>query len=202
MSQEFESSFEEIGCTRSGKIYKVGFRPSFFEDSLDNTREQSQKHTKRAEGGIPYYPYTPQKPSGAQSNSAGTPSSSSHIVHTTFIPPTSTPPSGSNTATQNPPRRNRMGDDMKLPTFRGTRGEDLEQHWFLCEVVWTIKQINDDNVKLVQLATTLRERALTWYMKYTSAQNRTPVEVRTAMIKEFKKPKSKSQCITELKDIK
>ena len=33
----------------------------------------------------------------------------------------------------------------------------------------TIKQIQDDNTKLVQLATTLRERDLTWYMKYTSA---------------------------------
>ncbi len=68
--------------------------------------------------------------------------------------------------------------------------------------MWTIKQINDNNVKLVQLATTLRERALTWYMKFSSAQNKTLVEVRTAMIKEFKKLKSESQCITELKDIK
>ena len=95
-----------------------------------------------------------------------------------------------------------MGDDMKLPTFKGTGAEYLEHHWFLCEAIWTIKQIQDDNTKLVQLATTLRERALTWYMKYTSAQIRTLTEVRTAMIKEFKKPKSESQCITELKDIK
>ncbi len=48
MSQEFESDFEDIGCTRSGKRYKVGFRPSFFEDSLESTREQSQNHTERA----------------------------------------------------------------------------------------------------------------------------------------------------------
>ena len=61
-----------------------------------------------------------------------------------------------------------MADDMKLPTFKGTGEEDLEYHWFLCEVVWTIKGINDDNIKLVQLVTTLRERALTWYMKYTA----------------------------------
>ena len=39
MSQEFESDFEEIGCTRSGKKYKVDFRSSFFEDSSDSTRE-------------------------------------------------------------------------------------------------------------------------------------------------------------------
>ena len=67
--------------------------------------------------------------------------------------------------------------------------------------MWTIKQIHDDNIKLVQLVTTLRERALTWYMKY-AATPKTLVQVITAMIKEFKKPKSKSQCITELKDIK
>ena len=44
MSKEFESDSEEIGCTRSGKKYKVDFRSSFFEDSLDSTREQSQSN--------------------------------------------------------------------------------------------------------------------------------------------------------------
>ena len=39
-------------------------------------------------------------------------------------------------------------------------------------------------------------------MKYTSVQNIILVEFRTAMIKEFKKPKYESQCIIELKDIK
>ena len=121
MSQEFESDSEEIGCTHSGKRYKVDFRSSFFEDSLASTREQSQSNRERTAGGIPYHPYTPQKETGTQNNPTGTPSSSSHIVHTTF-----TPPSGSNTANQNPPRRNRMGDDMKLPTFRGTGEEDPE----------------------------------------------------------------------------
>ena len=94
-----------------------------------------------------------------------------------------------------------MGDDMKLPTFKGTGEKDPEQHWFLCEAMWTIKGIYDDNIKLVQLVTTLREWALTWYMKYTSTP-RTLVQVRIAMTKEFKKPKPESQCITELKDIK
>ena len=42
MSQEFESDSEEIGCTRSGKRYKVDFRSSLFEDSSNSTREQSQ----------------------------------------------------------------------------------------------------------------------------------------------------------------
>ena len=90
---------------------------------------------------------------------------------------------------------------MKLPIFKGTGAEDPEQHWFLCEAMWTIKTINDDNLKLVQLVTTLRDRALTWYIKYTTLP-KTLAQVKNAMIKEFKKPKSESQCITELKDIK
>ena len=50
-----------------------------------------------------------------------------------------------------------MGDDMKLPTFKGIGEEDPEQHWFLCESVWTIKGLQDDNIKILQLVTTLRE---------------------------------------------
>ena len=157
MSPEFESDSEEIGCTCSGKRYKVDFRSSFFEDSSDSTREQSQSNREKTARGIPYQAYTPQKPIGTQNNPVGTPSSSSHTVHTTATSPISTPPSGSNTTNQNPPRRNRMGDDMKLPTFKGTGAEDPKQHWFLCESVWTIKGIQDDNIKLVQLVTTLRE---------------------------------------------
>ena len=149
MSQEFESDFDDIGCTCSGKKYKVDFRSFIFENSSDNTRQQSHSNTERAEGGIPYHPYTPQKATGTQKNPIGTPSSSSYTVHTTATSPTSTPPSGSHTANQHPPRRNRMGDDMKLPTFKGIGAEDPEQHWFLCEAVWTIKGILDDNIKLV-----------------------------------------------------
>ena len=136
MSQEFESDFDDIGCTHSGKKYKVDFRYSLFESSSNSTREQSHSNIERTVGGIPYHPYTPQKTSRTQNNPIGTTSSSSHIVHTIV-----TLPSGSNTANQNLPRRNRMGDDMKLPTFKGTWAEDPEQHWFLCEAVWTIKQI-------------------------------------------------------------
>ena len=59
MSQEFESDFDEIGCTRSDKKYKVDFRSSLFENSSDTTREQSPSNIERIVGGIPYHPYTP-----------------------------------------------------------------------------------------------------------------------------------------------
>lgn len=53
-----------------------------------------------------------------------------------------------------------------------------------------------------QLTTTFRDRALNWFMKYIDGQTRTLVEVKTPLIVEFKKSKSESQCIIELKEIK
>ena len=50
MSQEFESDSKEIGCTRSGKRYKVDFGSSFFEDSSNRSREQSQVIEKHQQG--------------------------------------------------------------------------------------------------------------------------------------------------------
>ena len=54
-----------------------------------------------------------------------------------------------------------MGDDIKLPIFWGTGTEDPDQHFFLCEAVWSIKQVQDDDTKRAQLATTFRDKALT-----------------------------------------
>ena len=53
-----------------------------------------------------------------------------------------------------------MEHEMRLPIFRGDDSEDPDQHWFLCEVVWSIKQVNDEAVKRAQFSTTLRDRAL------------------------------------------
>ena len=95
-----------------------------------------------------------------------------------------------------------MANDIKLPVFRGTGLEDPNQHWFLCEAVWNIKQVIDNDVKMAQLTTTFRDRALNWFMKYSDGQARILVEVKAALTTEFKKPKSESQCIIELKEIK
>ena len=64
MSQESESDFEETGYTCSGKRFKVDLCSSFFDDTSASTREQTESHRKRKQEGIPYHPYTPQKPSG------------------------------------------------------------------------------------------------------------------------------------------
>jgi hypothetical protein len=40
-----------------------------------------------------------------------------------------------------------MADDMRPPVFRGDGSKDPDQHWFLCEVVGNIKNVNDEAVK-------------------------------------------------------
>ena len=95
-----------------------------------------------------------------------------------------------------------MVNDIKLPIFRGIRLEDPDQHWFLCEVVWSVKKVIDNDIKMAQLTTTFRDKALSWFIKYINLQQRTLMEVKDALTAKFKKPKSESQCITELKEIK
>ena len=52
------------------------------------------------------------------------------------------------------------GNDIKLPIFNGNGLEDPEQHWFLCEVVWTVRQVQYEAIKKSQMITTFRGRAL------------------------------------------
>jgi hypothetical protein len=97
-----------------------------------------------------------------------------------------------------------MVDEMRLPTFRWHGSKDIDQHWFLCEAVWSIKNVIDEVVKRVQFSTTLRDRTLSWYMKLVqgTAQPKPLNEIKNVLVVEFKKPKSESQCITYLKEIK
>ena len=48
------------------------------------------------------------------------------------------------------------GVDVKLPLFQGNGTGDLKQYWFLCEVAWTMKQVQDEDIKKGQLATTFQ----------------------------------------------
>jgi hypothetical protein len=84
--------------------------------------------------------------------------------------------------------------------------DDVKQHWFTCEAIWSVKRITDEATKIMQLETTFRDRALTWYMKYKATtptgQMRSLTEIKQDLLREFQKPKSESQCITEIKEIK
>ena len=80
-----------------------------------------------------------------------------------------------------------MGDDIKLPIFRGTGAEDPDQHFFICEEVWNIKQVQNDDINKAQLTTTFRDRALTWFMKFSTStqQPKTIQEMKAELKKEF-----------------
>jgi len=97
-----------------------------------------------------------------------------------------------------------MAYEMSLPTFRGYGSEDPDQHLFLCEVVWSIKNVADEVVKRAQFSTTLRDRALSWYMKLVQgiAQPKPMNEISNVLVVEFNKRKLESQRITDLKEIK
>ena len=99
---------------------------------------------------------------------------------------------------------NFMADKMRLPIFRGDGFEDLDQHWFLCEAIWNIKNITDEAIKRNQFGTMLRDHALRWYMKlFQGLVQPKPLNgIKNMLVAEFKKTNSESQCITELKAIK
>ena len=59
-----------------------------------------------------------------------------------------------------------VGDEMKLPIFHGNDTNDIDKYSFLCEVIWIARQAVDDDVKKIQLETTLSGRALDWYMRF------------------------------------
>ena len=56
----------------------------------------------------------------------------------------------------------------------------------------------------MQLTTTFRDRSLTWFIKFSTStqQPKTIQEIKDELKKEFEKPKSESQCIIELKEMK
>jgi hypothetical protein len=77
-----------------------------------------------------------------------------------------------------------MGDEMRLPIFKGDGSKDPDQHWFLCEAVWNIKNVTDEAVKRTQFSTTLRDGALSWYMKLVQglAQRKPLNEIKNVLI--------------------
>jgi hypothetical protein len=92
--------------------------------------------------------------------------------------------------TQYRTRGRSMEDEMWLPTFRRDGSEDPDHHWFLCEVVSSIKNVIDKVVKRDQFINTLRYRALSWYMKFVQGviQPKPLNDIKTVLIAKFKKP--------------
>ena len=68
---------------------------------------------------------------------------------------------------------------LKIPIFHGNGMEDMEQHWFVCEAIWSIKKTTNDRMKIALLETTFRDGALLWYMKFKST---TPIGVGRTLV--------------------
>jgi hypothetical protein len=94
---------------------------------------------------------------------------------------------------------------IRLPGFQGEATEDLEKHLLICAKIWEAKQITDEDTKLAQLAITLRDRALDWYMSLDAnsapGMTRTLTDIKKLLINEFQKPSSKDQYMNEMIEI-
>ena len=179
--------FGDSHYLRSGKRYKVdcGYFFQHHHSSSSSRQKPNSPIASREESGL--IPPTLQR----------------ILVNPTAS--SQTPPRGQGTPLAQkpqPPCRNMMVEDMKLLFIKGIGLKDPEKHWISCEVVQHVKQVIDDDIKMAQLTTTFRDKALNQFMKYSNGQNRTLVQVRVALISEFKKPKLESRCIIELKEIK
>ena len=64
-------------------------------------------------------------------------------------------PSNSRNLVNNPSATLMVGKDIRLPRFNGNGIDDPEQHGFLCEVVWTGRLVNNDDIRKVKMITTL-----------------------------------------------
>lgn len=96
-----------------------------------------------------------------------------------------------------------MDNIVKMNVFKGQGSKDPEKFWFVAKDVWKAQKINDEDMKKYNLVTTLQDKASSWYIKYSITNPATSLaDTKKAMNTKFKKPKSQSQCITEIKEIK
>jgi hypothetical protein len=78
---------------------------------------------------------------------------------------------------------------IRLPKFRGEAIEDPKKHLFICAKIWEAKQITNEDKKLAQLAITLRDCALDWYMSLDTnnalGMTRTLTDIKKLLINDF-----------------
>ena len=95
---------------------------------------------------------------------------------------------------------------LKLSIFHENSKEDSEQHSFVCDTIWLVKQTTDNCVKIVLLETTFRDFVLAWYMKFKATtplgRGRMLTDIQQTLFKVFQNPKFESQCSIEIKETK
>jgi hypothetical protein len=83
---------------------------------------------------------------------------------------------------------------IRLLEFKGEALEELEKHLFIYENIREARQITNKDTKLDQLAITLRDRTLDWYMILATNNpprtTRTIADIKKMLINEFQKPSS------------
>ena len=194
---------EQSGLLRSGTRYKIDFDSFSLGQATTSSPVNPEESDSEENPSVGNPPVTPQRRSVTPEIPSQSDSQPSPSIPATGQSASVNPPPSTSCPPPNPPRTAMayLADDIKFPIFKGTGSEDPEQFWFLCEAVWTAKEITDVDVRSAQLITSFRDRALTWFMKFSSTKSPTLAEIRAGIIKEFKNPKSESQSITELKDI-
>ena len=84
--------------------------------------------------------------------------------------------------------------------------EDPEKHMFICAKIWEAKKITDEDTKITQLAITLRDRVLDWYMSLDTNNvprtTRTLDDIKKLSINEFQKPSSEDQYMNDMIEIR
>ena len=125
------------------------------------------------------------------------------IPHPSTPPPPSAPPHTPMPSPPPPPPLVSISNTMKMPIFMVLGTKDLDQFWFVADVVWKSQEITDDDMKKAQLVTTLQVRAHIWYIKYNMTHPAASLnDTKDALNNEFRKPKSQAQYVIEVKEIK
>ena len=95
---------------------------------------------------------------------------------------------------------------IKLPEFKGEASEDPQKNLFIYEKIWEEKQITYEDTKLAELAITLRDHALNWYMSLATnnplGTTRMIADIKKLLINEFQKPSSEDQYMNEMIEIR
>jgi len=85
---------------------------------------------------------------------------------------------------------------VKFPFLKGLGNDDPNQLWFVVKAVWEAQGVRDDHINKATLFSTLQDRTMTWYIKYSNdSLNVRVVDIKAAMNSEFSRPKSKMQPI-------
>jgi hypothetical protein len=91
---------------------------------------------------------------------------------------------------------------IRLPEFKGEASEDPKKHLFIREKIWEAKQITNEYTKLAQLAITLRDHTLDWYMSLATnnppGRTKTIANINKLLINEFQKPSSETQYMNKM----